>query len=182
MRFILFLILLGGAAFAGWIAGSLHPAPAAILTPIQNYLSGDVAEPQPENPDGAPTTGSEPLSSAGLDAESTSSDAASSGSDSGGTLEQYRAWISEARAAHPYPESEEKMFEVMMCESGGRADVVNPAGPYSGLFQYVAGTWAGDWNQYRDSDILDARAQIFATALAWNNNMQSHWGCYSRSH
>lgn len=97
-------------------------------------------------------------------------------------LSQYRAWISEARARHPYPESEERMYAVMMCESGGRATIVNQAGPYSGLFQYSTATWNGDWNTYRDEGILDPRAQIFATALAWSNGMQGHWGCYSRPH
>ncbi|MEM1150663.1 MAG: hypothetical protein AAGI03_08910, partial [Pseudomonadota bacterium] len=103
-----------------------------------------------------------------------------SGGSSSDSLDQYRAWISEARVAHPYPESEQRMYDVMMCESGGRADIVNPAGPYTGLFQYVDGTWNGDWNTYRDQGITSARAQIFATALAWNRNMQNHWGCYTR--
>jgi len=98
------------------------------------------------------------------------------------TLDQYRAWIREARATHPYPDSEERMYAVMMCESEGRAEVVNSAGPYSGLFQYSAATWNGDWNTYRDENILDPRAQFFATALAWSNGMQSQWGCYNRAH
>jgi hypothetical protein len=98
------------------------------------------------------------------------------------TLDQYRAWISEARAAHPYPESEERMYAVMMCESEGKATIVNRAGPYSGLFQYSSALWNGDWNTYRDQNILDAHAQIFATALAWSDGMQTHWGCYSRTH
>jgi len=98
------------------------------------------------------------------------------------TLDQYRAWISEARATHPYPDSEERMYAVMMCESGGKATAVNPAGPYSGLFQYSPDTWDADWNTYRNEDILNPRAQIFATALAWSNGMQNHWGCYSRTH
>lgn len=97
------------------------------------------------------------------------------------SLAQYRAWISEARLKHPYPESEQRMFDVMMCESGGRPKVVNPAGPYTGLFQYAAGTWNDAWNSYRDVGITDSRAQIFATALAWQRGMQSHWGCYKRS-
>lgn len=94
-------------------------------------------------------------------------------------LDQYRVWISEARALHPYSDSEQRMYDVMMCESGGNPSIVNPAGPYTGLFQYVAGTWNGEWNTYRESEITDARAQIFATALAWSLNMQSHWGCYT---
>ncbi|MEM9180172.1 MAG: hypothetical protein AAGA89_10690 [Pseudomonadota bacterium] len=182
MRFILIIVLLAGAGFAGWIAGSLHPAPAAISAPIQAFLANTASEADQTDSELEGTDVVDPIPDPAPDPVVTSPGASSSTTDPTDTLDQYRLWISEARAQHPYPESEEKMFEVMMCESGGRANIVNPAGPYSGLFQYVAGTWAGDWNQYRDSDILDARAQIFATALAWNNNMQSHWGCYSRSH
>lgn len=91
-------------------------------------------------------------------------------------LGQYRAWMQEARAAHPYSEAVEVMWEVMLCESSGRADEV--AGSYSGLFQYNSATWDGDWNPYRASSILDPRAQIFATAKAWQDGNQHWWGCY----
>ena len=64
----------------------------------------------------------------------------------------------------------------------GNASLVARAGPYSGLFQYGTRTWKGAWNTYRDEDILDPKAQIFATALAWKNEMQHQWGCYSRAH
>jgi hypothetical protein len=97
------------------------------------------------------------------------------------TLATYRTWISEARARYPYPESEARMYAVMMCESEGRAAVVNRAGPYTGLFQYVRGTWRGAWNKYRDESMLNPKAQIFATALAWSLNMQNHWGCYGKT-
>ncbi|MFT3725078.1 MAG: hypothetical protein QM773_16020 [Hyphomonadaceae bacterium] len=97
------------------------------------------------------------------------------------TLALYRTWIGEARAKYPYPESEARMYAVMMCESEGRAAVVNPAGPYTGLFQYATQTWKGAWNTYRDDGILSARAQIFATALAWSLKMQSHWDCYKKT-
>ncbi|MEM7459809.1 MAG: hypothetical protein AAF331_10130 [Pseudomonadota bacterium] len=169
MRLILFIALLAAAGFAGWIAGSLHPAPSSILNPIKQRLA--VERPLIDDP--GPTT--ERVEQ--VESQPTASLPSAAARDA-----QYRAWISQARLEHPYPENEDKMYAVMMCESGGRADVVNPAGPYSGLFQYVEGTWSGDWNAYRDSDIFDARAQIFATALAWNQNMQSHWGCYSRAH
>jgi hypothetical protein len=89
---------------------------------------------------------------------------------------QYERWIVEARAAHPYPETAEHMLHVMICESSGNAATI--AGPYHGLFQYLPSTWAGDWNPYRDQPILDARAQIFATAKAWQEGYQSWWGCY----
>lgn len=97
------------------------------------------------------------------------------------TLNQYRAWISWARLQHPYPESEARMYAVMMCESGGRPLIVNPAGPYTGLFQYSNGTWNGAWNTYRDRGLRNPEAQILATALAWNLDMQSHWGCYKKT-
>jgi hypothetical protein len=84
--------------------------------------------------------------------------------------------MQEARAAHPYSEPIELMWQVMLCESSGRADEV--AGSYSGLFQYDSATWSGDWNPYRANPILDPRAQIFATAKAWQDGNQHWWGCY----
>lgn len=95
--------------------------------------------------------------------------------------DQYRVWIKEARLKHPYPESEARMHAVMMCESGGKPTIVNPAGPYTGLFQYSNPTWNGAWNTYRNDGIRDAKAQIFATALAWNLKMQNQWGCYKKT-
>ena len=97
------------------------------------------------------------------------------------SLKQYRDWIGQARAKHKYADSEARMYAVMMCESGGRAGVVNPIGPYSGLFQYAVPTWKDKWNTYADGGILDAKSQIFATALAWSLKMQSHWGCYKKT-
>lgn len=97
------------------------------------------------------------------------------------TLAQYKAWISEARLAHPYAESEDRMYAVMLCESEGRAAVTSPSGVYKGLFQYRAKTWNDTWNTYRDEGILDAHAQIFATALAWQLNKQKEWGCYRKT-
>jgi hypothetical protein len=91
-------------------------------------------------------------------------------------LDQYRAWMLEARTMHPYSEPIEVMWEVMLCESSGAADTV--AGSYYGLFQYEQATWAGDWNPYRTSPILDPRAQIFASAKAWQDGSQHWWGCY----
>lgn len=97
------------------------------------------------------------------------------------TLALYRTWMEEGRLAHPYAESVDRMYAVMMCESEGRAQVVNPAGPYTGLFQYARRTWGDTWNTYRDKGMLDPKAQIFATALAWQLKMQRHWGCYSKT-
>ena len=97
------------------------------------------------------------------------------------TLKQYRTWIAEARDKYAYTETSDRMYAVMMCESGGRAAIVNPAGPYKGLFQYSPLTWNGPWNTYRNDGILDAKAQIFATALAWSLKMQRQWGCYKKT-
>lgn len=92
---------------------------------------------------------------------------------------QYRSWMEQARAAHPYSEPVEHMWSVMICESAGEAGVV--AGLYHGLFQYHLDTWAATWNPYRDQPILDPQAQIFATAKAWQDGNQSWWGCYART-
>ncbi len=94
------------------------------------------------------------------------------------TLNQYRAWMVEARAKYPYPQSIDKMYRVMMCESGGNASVSSPSGTYKGLFQYHTNTWRGNWNPYRNLSLWDAKNQIFATAKAWSVGMQSHWSCY----
>ncbi len=91
-------------------------------------------------------------------------------------LDQYRAWMEAARDRHPYNESVDTMWNLMICESSGNPDTVE--GPYHGLFQYTSDAWAGDWNPYRDSPILDPRAQIFATAKAWHDGNQAWWGCY----
>lgn len=95
------------------------------------------------------------------------------------TFDQYRAWMQEARTKHPYPESVDAMWSVMICESSGNPEIVG-SGIYHGLFQYSQQTWQGDWNIYRDSSIFDARAQIFATAKAWQEGNQHWWGCYGR--
>lgn len=95
-----------------------------------------------------------------------------------GNLAQYRAWMAEAKAMYPYPQSLDKMYRVMMCESTGNPNARNPNGKYHGLFQYHRGTWGGKWNPYRYNNIYDARSQIFATAKAWSIGMQSHWECY----
>jgi uncharacterized protein YgiM (DUF1202 family) len=103
--------------------------------------------------------------------------AAAAGASTRPTQVQLRQWMEEARALHPYPESVDKMWRVMMCESGGNPNAVG-SGRYYGLFQYLPGTWGGSWNPYRNESIWDARSQIFATARAWSIGMQNHWSCY----
>ena len=94
------------------------------------------------------------------------------------TLQQYRAWMADAKAHYPYPQSLDKMYRVMMCESSGNARASGGGGAWLGLFQYAPRTWHGTWNPYRTSSIWDAKAQIYATAKAWSIGMQRHWSCY----
>lgn len=90
-------------------------------------------------------------------------------------LALFREWMMEARDRYPYNQSVEKMWKVMLCESGGRAKV---AGRHHGLFQYNRNTWNGNWNPYRQESIYDPRAQIFATAKAWSEGRHRWWSCY----
>ncbi len=156
MRIALSFFFFAIGLVLGWFGGSAYPAPQAWLDQIGLAALVERVEADEAAPSG----------DASADERST---------------DQFLAWISEARRAHLYRESEERMYAVMQCESNGRPSVVNPAGPYSGLFQYSDRTWNGDWNTYRDQGILDARAQIFATALAWSIGMQSQWGCYAHT-
>ena len=186
---LLFVLIIGG--LLGWIVGSLYPAPRAWLASInlaaiqQRLASSGEQAHSPlttiQTGANAPTT----IAAAPSSAPSAQSAPrpASRGVIDEQTLNQYRAWIHEARQAHPYADSEERMYALMICESRGQAGLISPAGSYSGLFQYSAGTWRGVWNSYRDQSILDPRAQIFATALAWQRRMQAQWGaCYTQAH
>jgi hypothetical protein len=180
MRLGTIVICLALGGFAGWIAGTLYPAPQALLSMIKlggvEQSDSALTEDATQSPEAA-----SPAAAPGEDVQVAAAPTPSGPADEA-TLNQYRAWISEARQRHPYADSEARMYAVMMCESRGQASIVNPAGPYSGLFQYSPATWGGFWNQYREENILDARAQIFATALAWRSNMQGQWGCYNRAH
>ena len=91
-------------------------------------------------------------------------------------LDQYHAWMIEARELHPYSESIDTMWQLMLCESSGDPNAA--ADVHQGLFQYDVATWAGEWNPYRDQPILDPHAQILATAKAWHDGNQGWWGCY----
>ena len=91
---------------------------------------------------------------------------------------QYKAWMTDARKLYPYPQSVDKMYRVMMCESSGNANASGGGGAWLGVYQYAPRTWHDTWNPYRNSSIYDAKAQIYATAKAWSIGMQSHWACY----
>nr|MBP8253035.1 transglycosylase family protein [Herpetosiphon sp.] len=98
----------------------------------------------------------------------------SQSSTAGANDQQYRRWMQEARDLHPYQESVDTMWAVMLCESGGDPTAQGASG-LTGLFQYQPSTWSDAWNPYRDQPITDARAQIFATAKAWSDGYQSWW-------
>jgi hypothetical protein len=104
--------------------------------------------------------------------------ATSASAASKSTLDQYRAWMADAKAKYPYPQTLDKMWRVMMCESGGNANASGGGGRWLGLYQYAPGTWKSSWNPYRGNSIWDAKSQIYATAKAWSIGMQSHWSCY----
>jgi hypothetical protein len=142
------------------------PAPAPVAPPTPAVVAPAPTPAAAPSPAPAPAPAARP-SRGGIDPE---------------ILARYRTWIDEARVKHTYNESAERMVEVMMCESRGNAVIVNPAGPYVGLFQYSPRTWSGAWNDYKDQSINDPKAQIFATAQAWQKGMQRQWGCYTRPH
>ena len=96
-------------------------------------------------------------------------------------IAQYRAWMVDAKRMYPYPQTIDKMWRVMMCESSGNPSASGGRGAWLGLFQYAPTTWRGSWNPYRSASIWDARAQIYATAKAWSIGMQSHWSCYYKT-
>ena len=68
-----------------------------------------------------------------------------------------------AIAAAKYHVSADRMYRMMMRESGGRRYVGTM---FKGLFQYYPGTWRAGWNPWRHDSIYDGSSQIFATAYA----------------
>jgi hypothetical protein len=177
MRFLIVLIV---GVILGWFVGSLFPAPQAWTSGISGKLHGQHA-----SANGRPQTSLAPAAVATSAPASVSSSPSARPAAKGGlpdqqTLNQYRAWITQARQEHPYPDSEARMYGVMMCESKGEDALVNRGGD-SGLFQFSPSLWKGTWNTYRNQSILDPKAQIFAAALAWHNHLQNQWGCYKHA-
>jgi hypothetical protein len=95
-----------------------------------------------------------------------------------GSLSTLKSWIGDARLLFPYPQSADKMYRVMLCESSGNTYASGGGGAWLGLFQYAPRTWHASWNPYRNNSIWDAKSQVYATAKAWSIGMQSHWSCY----
>jgi uncharacterized protein YgiM (DUF1202 family) len=147
--------------FTGWAMSQyLTLAPKApVPTPTAKTVRATPTTPTTPNRPATPTAGVAPAGAAS-------------------TRAQYRQWMEEARAMYPYRESIDKMWSVMMCESGGNPGASGGGGAWLGLFQYAPSTWRGSWNPYRSSSIWDAKSQIYATAKAWSIGMQRAWTCY----
>ena len=161
-RILLLLILLGLAGCGGAVA-----TPEPTLGPILSTETGPRPTADPAFAVATVGAATQPVPAALATPAPTLS---------GATAEdQYRRWMEEARATHPYSDTVDLMWQVMLCESSGNPDAVGPGG-LQGLFQYQPDTWARDWNPYRSEAINDARAQIFATAKAWSDGNQSWWG------
>jgi hypothetical protein len=96
-------------------------------------------------------------------------------------MAQYRAWMLDAKRMYPYPQTLDKMWRVMMCESSGNPNASGGGGAWLGLYQYAPTTWRSGWNPYRNASIWDAKSQIYATAKAWSIGMQRHWSCYYKT-
>ncbi|MDQ3931125.1 MAG: SH3 domain-containing protein [Chloroflexota bacterium] len=149
---------------------------------VTGWVMSQYLAPAPEAPTPSPTRRPAPEENRSAPPPTpTAPPAANAGSNSAGatsTRALYRQWMEEARAMYPYRESIDKMWSVMMCESGGNAAASGGGGAWLGLFQYAPATWRGSWNPYRTMSIWDAKSQIFATAKAWSIGMQRAWSCY----
>ena len=66
-------------------------------------------------------------------------------------------------------------LRVARCESGYNPRAVNPAGPYYGLFQFLASTFRA--TPYGGQDIFDPVANANAAAWKYANGGAGSWGC-----
>ena len=66
---------------------------------------------------------------------------------------------------------------LMIKESNGHINSVNPAGPYRGLFQYSDNFWliASKGAGYAGASWQDATAQIYATCWAFSHGYRGRW-------
>jgi hypothetical protein len=67
---------------------------------------------------------------------------------------------------------------LMIAESNGHSDSINPDGPYYGLFQYSDGFWskASSGAGYGGAGWENASAQIYSTAWALTHGYGGRWG------
>jgi hypothetical protein len=73
-----------------------------------------------------------------------------------------------------------ELIHVMYCESGGRANAINPAGPYIGLFQFLTSTFNANARYIPQANIYDPYHQIDVTAKMFANGQRGQWGCKYR--
>jgi hypothetical protein len=66
-------------------------------------------------------------------------------------------------------------LRVAKCESGYNPNAYNPAGPYMGLFQFAAGTWAR--TPYGGQSPYDPVANANAAAWLYASSGPGQWGC-----
>lgn len=69
------------------------------------------------------------------------------------------------------------LYNLMIRESNGNYNSVNPDGPYTGLFQYTDGAWVSMSSRsgYSGASIYDVNAQINVTAWAITHGYKSKW-------
>jgi hypothetical protein len=70
-----------------------------------------------------------------------------------------------------------QLIRVMYCESGGRVKAVNSAGPYIGLFQFLASTFYSNAKFIPNADIYNGYHQIEVAAKMFANGQAWQWGC-----
>ena len=80
-------------------------------------------------------------------------------------------------AARQYLINGTALMCLMLKESSGHFDSVNPDGPWYGLFQYTEGFWASASSSagYAGASIYDATAQIYTTAYALTHGYAGRW-------
>ena len=81
-----------------------------------------------------------------------------------------------AEAAARYGADPNAICTLMIKESNGNKNSINPSGPYYGLFQYSVGFWQiVSSKSGNGGDIFDPRAQIFNTAWAFTHGYRNRW-------
>ncbi len=88
-------------------------------------------------------------------------------------------WDIIVAAAAKYGVDPNRMYQVMICESGGNPNRVSYNGMYHGLFQYLPSTWHGASAAagWAGANIYDPTAQIYVTAWKVSVSGWSGWGC-----
>jgi len=78
-----------------------------------------------------------------------------------------------------YAVSYEEMKRVMMCESGGKVDVVGDGGNAYGLFQFWEGTFYYIASRTgEDLDWKNPEHQIKVACYGFAHGFQPHWTCW----